>query len=150
MNIKAHIGNILKCKECLEDKADYVALVRALSHIIDNLDFVEKYIDDTNPFKQHFHKFFQISEINVEDCFAVQEDIVIFFREKLLRLGVKNMDAFELEFLSGFENGKQDLSSSVVEWYYEKLPLMIYKELGESIGYSGSSWKNWWEKSLNV
>ena len=150
MNIRAHIGNILKCQECLESQADYILLVKALSHIIDDLDFIEKYIDDSNPFKQHFYNFFRVEISNYEDCFSVQEDIVIFFREKLLRLGINNMSAIELEVLKDFESTGQDLYSCVVEWYYEKLPLMMYKELGEGIGYSGSAWKNWWDKSHQI
>ena len=150
MNIRAHIGNILKCKECLGTNTDYVMVVKALSHIIDNLDFVEKYIDDSNPFKQHFYNFFQVEVSNYEECLSVQEDIVIFFREKLLRVGINNMNAVELEVLKDFENTEQDLDSCIVEWYYEKLPLMMYKELGESIGYAGSAWKTWWDKSHKI
>ena len=150
MNIKAHIGNILKCRECLENNEDYILLVRVLAHIIDNLDFVEKYIDDSNPFKQHFYNFFQVETINIEECTTVQEDIVIFFREKLLRVGIKNMSDIEMELLQDFENAEQDLDSCAVEWYYEKLPLMMYKELGESIGYAGKTWTDWWNKSKQI
>jgi len=150
MNIRAHIGNILKCKDCLEDNIDYVLLVKALSHLIDNLDFVERYIDDSNPFKRHFYNFFQVEEINVEECFSVQEDIVIFFREKLLRMGINGMEAVELELLQEFENTEHDLGSCAAQWYYDKLPLMMHKELAESIGYAGSAWQNWWDKSLKI
>lgn len=150
MNISAYIKNILKCKECLEENGDFVIFVKALTHIIDNLSFVETYIDNGNPFKQHFYDFFRAENINYEECFAVQDDIVIFFREKLLRVGIKNMEHIEIEILQDFENAEHDSDSCVANWYYEKLPLMMHKELAESIGFAGSSWSTWWEKSREI
>ena len=148
--MSAHNDNILKCKDFLEGKTDYKTLATALAHLIENIDFVEKYIDTDNPFKQHFYSFFEEGNFNLEDCFAIYEDIVIFFREKLLRVGIQNMSPIEMNILYDFENSDQDANSFVGMWYYEKLPALIYGELSNSIGYSGSAWKQWWEKSRKI
>lgn len=150
MSTRTYIENMLKCKDFLEKTTNYATLVKALTDLTENIDFFEKYIDENNPFKQHFYDFFCAPETNFDECFAVQEDVAIFFREKLLRLGIKNMSPIELEVLQEFEALDHDLDSCVASWYYEKLPLMMYSELGESIGYKDPAWKTWKNKSRQI
>lgn len=138
MYTKKYIDSMKKCKECLVPIAEYSILAKAISVLVEEADFFEKYIGREcqscdNYFKNHFKDFlaapFEI--IEVDDCIALYEDVVMLFREKQLRLGLESLCDDEINLLKDFEKRTTDKNCLAYQWYYEKLPLKIVREVSE-------------------
>lgn len=129
---------MLKCKECLVPMAEYTILAKALSILIDEAEFFEKYIGKgcqscNNDFKRHFKEFLAMPFENIEadDCISLYEDVVMLFREKQLRLGLESLQEDEINLLKDFEKRTTDKNCLAYQWYYEKLPLKVVREVSE-------------------
>lgn len=138
MFTKKYIDSMKKCKGCLGSLAEYAVLAKAISILIEEADFFEKYIGKDcqhcdNSFKNHFKNFLctPFENIEAEDCIALYEDIVMLFREKQLRLGFDNLQEDEINLLKDFEKRVTDKNSLAYQWYYEKLPLKVVTEVSE-------------------
>lgn len=143
MKIKANMAHMVKCKDLFKDHTQYALFSKALAHLINEANFFEKCIHSKNPFKEHFHKSFQESVEKEEECFALHEDIIIFFREKALRFGLNNLEEIELEVLKDFEAKSHESNSLLAKWYFEKLPLLMYKELTITLESSENAYQKW-------
>ncbi len=152
MNICTHIEKIKKCLEYLrahENIGEHMLMIKALTYLIDNIEEVDKYIPYDCHFASHLLNMFKKSKVELEDCHLLQENLILIFRAKLIKVGKKNMSKIELELLRDFEDKlkEEDYNSSIALWYYLKLPILIHKEKFET-EYVGKGWKKWWRYQL--
>lgn len=138
MYTKKYIDSMNKCKECLVPMAEYAVLAKAISILVEEADLFDKYIGkdcqlSDNQFKNHLKDFLNIpfEKIEKEECVALYEDVVMLFREKQLRLGLDCLKEDEINLLKDFENRITDKNCLAYQWYYEKLPLKVVKEVSE-------------------
>lgn len=137
MHTKKYIESMIKCKEKFEPLDEFSALANAITYLVKEAEFFEKYIgkedNDDNQFKLHFKNFLEnpFEEINLEDCTTLYEDIVMLFREKQLRLGLACLTEDEINLLKDFEKKVTDKDCMAYQWYFEKLPLKIVREVSE-------------------
>lgn len=137
MHTKKYLDAMKKCKECLDPLEEYRLLANAIAYLVKEADFFEKYIGKEeccdNHFKNHFKEFLgtPFEEITYEDCVTLYEDVAMLFREKQLRLGLACLDSIEIEFLKDFEKRITDKQSLAFQWYFEKLPLKVVREVSE-------------------
>lgn len=139
MHTKKYLEAMKKCKECLDPLEEYKLLAVAIAYLVKEADFFEKYIGKEqrcdDHFKIHFKEFLEspFEEITYEDCIALYEDVAMLFREKQLRLGLSCLDGIEIEFLKDFEKRTTDTQSLAYQWYFEKLPLKVVREVSEVV-----------------
>lgn len=138
MHTKRYIDSMKKCKECLVPMKEYTILAKAISILVEEADFFEKYIGKDcqfcdNSFKNHFKDFLgtPFENIEPEDCIALYEDVVMLFREKQLRLGLECLKEDEINLLKDFEERTTDKNCLAYQWYYDKLPLKVVRQVSE-------------------
>lgn len=138
MHTKKYLDAMNKCKECLNPLEEYRLLAEALTFLVKEAEFFERYIgkeerDFDNHFKNHFKAFLEVpfDDIQQEDCAALYEDVAMLFREKQLRLGLSALEEVEIEFLKDFEKRVTDKNCLAYQWYFEKLPLKVVLEVSE-------------------
>ncbi len=140
MYTKKIMDSMHKCKECLYSMDEYRVLAKAISVLADEAELFEKYIGKDCPscdhyFKNHFKEFLKMPFdcITADDCVTLYEDVVMLIREKQLRLGLASLGGDEVDLLKDFETRITDKNCLAYQWYYEKLPLKIVKEVSEAI-----------------
>lgn len=137
MYSKKYIDSMNKCKEYLVSIEEYIILAKAISVLVEEADFFEKYIgkdcSSDNRFKSHLKGFLgkPFENIEADDCITLYEDVVMLFREKQLRLGLDSLTEDEINLLKDFEQRITDKNCLAYQWYYEKLPLKVVKEVSE-------------------
>lgn len=138
MYTKRYIDSMKKCKECLVSMPEYIILAKAVAILAEEADFFEKYMGKEcqscdNHFKNHFKDFLAapFDTIEADDCIALYEDVVMLFREKQLRLGLESLKEDEINLLKDFEKRTTDKNCLAYQWYYEKLPLKVVREVSE-------------------
>lgn len=146
MRSKANIVHMEKCKDLSKEDKQYGLFSKALVHLMNEIDFFDKYVHDDNPFKEHFHSRFQEVVEKEEDCFALHEDIILFFREKSLRIGLEYLEDIEQQVLKEFEIRIHEKESLVAKWYFEQLPLRVYEDIANTIKNSKQAYIKWQNK----
>lgn len=138
MHTKKYLDAMNKCKECLDPLEEYKLLAEALTYLVNEAEFFEKYIGKEeracdNHFKNHFKSFLEVpfEKITQDECVALYEDVAMLFREKQLRLGLSCLDEVEIAFLKDFEKRVTDKNCLAYQWYFEKLPLKVVVEVSE-------------------
>lgn len=88
------------------------------------------------PYMAHFIS--AISNPHDDDTCAEQiyEDLVIFFREKALRLPPEHITPIEKTLLDSFEQGPSSLDPEcmVCQWYWHYIPLLVQYEFLSNTG----------------
>lgn len=137
MYTKRHIDSLKKCRDSLILTEEYAVLAKAISVLVEEADFFEKYIGKDcsadNRFKSHLKNFLgtPFENIEVDDCITLYEDVAMLFREKQLRLGLDALKEDEINVLKDFEKRITDKNCLAYQWYYEKLPLKVVREVSE-------------------
>lgn len=105
----------------------------ATGHIIQNCTLFNGCISLNTPFMREF--FESITEENAgldeDSTFQLFECLVIFFREKRLRMGIEKLAAPERAVLVYFENSSEwshKESTLINEWYWHTLPQKVVEE----------------------
>lgn len=138
MYTKRHIDSLKKCRDSLILNKEYPVLAKAISVLVEEADFFEKYIgkdgsSSDNRFKKSLKEFLAapFENIEVDNCITLYEDVVMLFREKQLRLGLASLKEDEINVLKDFEKRITDKNCMAYQWYYEKLPLKVVTEVSE-------------------
>lgn len=143
MKLSVCKDSMLICKNAFEQKEDYRVFHKGFELFIHDIDFFDQYIDDTNPFKIDLFSFFQSSDINMEECENIIEDIILLLREKCLRLGEKNLPQAYIDLLHWAEEHKLNEKNLANHWYYNVLPILVQKDYTQALGYDRPGFKNW-------
>lgn len=118
----------------LEQPTRIQRLVRdATGHIIENCTIFNGCITLDTPFLREFVVSINTDFLTKDEdsIFSFFECLVVFFREKSLRLGRAKLAAPELAVLSYFENsGSWEPHDATIinEWYWHTLPRKIVEE----------------------
>lgn len=106
----------------------------ATGHIIQNCTLFNGCICMTSPFMREFCESIKDEKANLLDedkTFQLFECLVIFFREKRLRMGVQKLAATERAVLAYFENSNEwslQEPTLINEWYWHTLPKKVVEE----------------------
>ncbi len=97
-----------------------------LELIQNNPAFFEQNINKNSPFYHEFCKTIQGDLVNFETCFALFECLIIFCRERQLRLNQQNsQDKTELNILKFYEESEHwhpEDGTLLNTWYWHILP----------------------------
>lgn len=105
----------------------------ATGHIIQNCTLFNGCISLNTPFMREFFASIdgEKTDLDEDSTFQLFECLVIFFREKRLRMGVQKLAAPERAVLAYFENSDAwslQEATLVNEWYWHTLPKKVVEE----------------------
>lgn len=131
---------ILSAEIPMDDEADVhysrVLVAQGMKNLIDQIALFDACLTMETPFAQHF--FDWLAGIHDDDTGAerIFEDLVIFFREKALRLPPDRVTTVEKELLRYFEENQplEDPESMVRRWYWDHLPSLVLYDFSRARG----------------
>ncbi len=152
MNVRTYLDKIRGWRDFLEGNHstdEHFMLLDSLTHLIEAIDSIEPYIPDECHFAKHFAKVFEKQQFELDDWYALQEDLVMIFRAKILQVGKKKMHRNELKLLKYYEDhlAPEDYNSLSAIWYFLKLPILLQQEEHKK-NYSGVAWQKWWDSQI--
>ncbi len=114
-----------------------VLLARAMADFLAQLPVYDVCLTPDTPFMRHFVDFLCGTHDDETDEEQLFEDLVLFFREKTLRLAPHRMSEVEREVLKHFEDAQRpdDLDNLARRWYWVCLPALVQKEFSEACGF---------------
>lgn len=98
----------------------------ALTFLINNVNIFNRHVSHDTPFLREFFAIAENKDVSCESCFSLIECIVIFFREKALRIPHAAPAPEEEKLLRHFENSGEwePVDGTLVSWWYwAELPL---------------------------
>ena len=112
-------------------------VAKGLQNFIDNLSLFEACLTVETPFMAHFLGSLRKGRDD-DDTGAEQllEDLVIFFREKALRLPPDRITQAEREIMQIFEDNQilEEPESMTRRWYWNYLPLLVQHDYLIALG----------------
>lgn len=111
-------------------------VAQGMENLIEHITLFDACLTEDTPFMKHFIGCLQ--GIRDDDTGAEQifEDLVIFFREKALRLPPSRQTPVEREIMLQFEMSQtcEDPESLVRLWYWEFLPTLVQHDFLRALG----------------
>lgn len=124
--------------ETISDPTPVQSLVRrGIPHLLESPTIFSACISMDSPFTEEFFEKLKTGDISHDGCFAVFECLVIFFREKWLRLGNRRADTVERDILHYFETSpewNENLGTLICAWYWRHLPRRVMNDVRRQSG----------------
>lgn len=105
----------------------------AMENILDQIEVFRACLTQGTPFLEHFKECFQ--GVHSDDTGAEQilEDMILFFREKALRLPAAQITPIEQRLMRQFEQATANEPDSLVRrWYWFYLPAIVLRDMTQS------------------
>lgn len=111
-------------------------VAQGIENLIEHIALFEACLTIDTPFMKHFVGCLQGMRDDDTGAEQIFEDLVIFFREKALRLPPSRQTPIEREIMRQFESSQMhaDPESLVRLWYWEFLPTLVEHDFLGALG----------------
>ena len=124
--------------ETISDPTPVQCLVRrGIRHLLESPTIFSACISTDSPFAEEFFEKLKTGDTSHDACFAIFECLVIFFREKWLRLGNRRAAAVERDVLHYFETSpewNENLGTLICAWYWRHHPRRVMDDVRRQSG----------------